>query len=78
MNSFAVRGIPDFWLALCTHAFKTEVIDGVDGYTILTVPSADTESPADHLSRQSQEKASPAINLEYAVWQMTSGGEARR
>ena len=37
-----------------------------------------TENLDNLRSKQTLEKANPAIILEYAVWQMTSGSEARR
>lgn len=36
---------PNIWYALNVNAFKTEAVDGTDGYTILTIPSDNPNKP---------------------------------
>lgn len=51
---------PDIWYALSVNAFKTEAVDGTDGYTILTIPSDSANMP-DIKGRDA-----------FATWEMTS------
>ncbi|MCJ1387496.1 hypothetical protein MMC18_000339 [Xylographa bjoerkii] len=61
------------WIALSANAFKMEAVDGLEGYTLMTIPSGLT-ADGEH-DPSSHDAGGPSIPLpvEYTLWEMTSG-----
>ncbi|MCJ1399809.1 Ribonuclease P protein subunit p40 [Xylographa trunciseda] len=61
------------WIALSASAFKTEAVDGLEGYVLLTMPSKRTgDHEHESLPRDAGSPSTPA-SIEYTLWEMTSG-----
>ncbi|MCJ1479469.1 hypothetical protein MMC13_008155 [Lambiella insularis] len=68
----AIRKQHRGWFALSASSFKTEAIEAAEGYTLLTLPSSNAE-----LQAAESLPAHGTMNMEYILWEMTSGSDVQ-
>ena len=72
-NSWAVQKQSLGWIGLSAGAFKLEAIGGLEGYTIMTMPSRCTGDSEHELpSSVVGTRSTPRI-VEYTLWEMSNG-----